>query len=102
MHGVHERKDVKFIKDNNDRVRAKCLDLCKVQKGKKLTIYKTQGLRTKKKGLDKVIEKVKEQFAMLENYIAELLRTKPIATTVLKQRTMKLIGSKGFIFVLML
>ncbi|KAL3516893.1 hypothetical protein ACH5RR_023795 [Cinchona calisaya] len=45
---------------------------------------KSQGLRTKKKTLDKVIRKVKEQFAMLENYIAELLRANPASTIVLK------------------
>ncbi|KAL3516894.1 hypothetical protein ACH5RR_023796 [Cinchona calisaya] len=29
MHGVNKRRDVEFIKDNNDRLRDKCFDLCK-------------------------------------------------------------------------
>ncbi|KAL3500786.1 hypothetical protein ACH5RR_039879 [Cinchona calisaya] len=121
MHGVNERRDVKFIKDDNDRVRAKCHDPCKwVIYAKRLFDTDTFQVRTyskrhtcskspKREEVDhikvkvleqrrkhwKVIGKVKEQFAMLENYTTELLRENPDSTIILRKRTMKLTGTGG-------
>ena len=147
MHGIKERKGVKFLKDDFTRVRAYCPVACnwlcfaskyrygdcqtfqirtyspvhtcskiwnnrlcnanivfdwymddfrsnpnmtlshlmfRVQKEKNLKISKSQAFWAKTKALEKVRGKVAQQYAQLQDYIAEILRTNPGSTVVLK------------------
>ncbi|KAL3513771.1 hypothetical protein ACH5RR_026488 [Cinchona calisaya] len=61
------------------------LPLATDTKGKEVkTISKIQGLRTKKKALERIIGNVVQQYAKLEDYVAELLMTNAGSTILTK------------------
>ncbi|KAL3522916.1 hypothetical protein ACH5RR_015750 [Cinchona calisaya] len=114
-HGIKERRNFQFKKDDLVRVRAKycpedCKCVCHARKVKNEETFQIrtyfgehtyskvwsnklcnsnvvsdcQGLRAKKKALMKVTRQVAEQYAFLERYIVELLRSNPNSTVLLK------------------